>query len=476
MSEQLDNQAIDSNKKEESISEFSDIKKTEDYSSPEGPSNLALEIRCPLCPKFAKITINNIKNEIISECPDNHYMKLDFLSFVERSTDHPIKNTKCSICNSNGKTNNYCLECNKYFCDECLEKHNKNDLPYNNGGIYSNILLKNNSQENNGNTPENLNTSFPNHLSTLNLVNNNSSIQNTVQHHVININEQDNNCAIHKNEKFLAFCTKCNKSFCKNCLEELKKGLKSNLNAISCGKFGNTQHNIKKLKDIVDEKKLKKIKQNLDKEVEIINYIENKSNIIIELILEKINNLREIHLLKEQLYNLYLSNKENSSLVKTVNNLNSGFNLNPTQFNTNEKLLTNLEIINLKLNKINEKEEVKQENLNNKNIDNNNNNDIINNIEITNNNNKEEDKKVENKPSKSEIKKMKEEKKKQIQKIKEEKKKALKKKKEEMKKLKQQKKNELKEKKENNKDSNKDEENKDIPFEQNDDKNINPEQ
>ena len=475
MSEQLDNQETDKNKKEDSISEFSDIKKTENYSSPEGPSNLAPEIRCPLCPKFAKITINNIKNEIISECPDNHYMKLDFLSFVERSTDHPIKNTKCSICNSNGKTNNYCLECNKYFCDECLEKHNKNDLPYNNGGIYSSILLKNNIQENNGNTPENLNTSFPNHLSTLNLVNNNSSIQNTVQHHVININEQDNNCAIHKNEKFLAFCTKCNKSFCKNCLEELKKGLKSNLNAISCGKFGNTQHNIKKLKDIVDDKKLKKIKQNLDKEVEIINYIENQSNIIIELILEKINNLREIHLLKEQLYNLYLSNKENSSLVKTVNSLNSGFNLNPAQFNTNEKLLNNLEIINLKLNNDKKNEEVKQENLNNKNI-NKNNNEINNNIDITTKNNKEEDKKVENKPNKSEIKKMKEEKRKQIQKIKEEKKKSLKKKKEEMKNLKKQKKNELKEKKENNKDSNKDEENKDIPFEQNDDKNINPEQ
>ena len=451
MSEQTNEQMIENTKKEESQSEFSEIKKLENFSSPEGPSKQTPEIRCPLCPKFAKITINHIKNEIISECPDNHYMKLDFLSFVEKSTDHPILNTKCSICNSNGKTNNYCLECNKYFCLECLEKHNKNDLPYNNGGIYSNILLRNNTLENNGGTPENnnLNTSFPNHLSTLNLVNNNSTTQNTVEHHVINLNELDNNCAIHKNEKFIAFCSKCHKSLCKNCLEELKKGLKNNLNVISCGKFGNTQHSIKKLKDIVDDKKLKKIKQNLDKEVEIINYIENQSNIIIEQILEKINNLREIHLLKEQLYNLYLSNKENASLVTTVNNLNNGFNLQPALFNTSEKLLKNLEIINLNMNNT----EVKLENIINTNEIN---NDII---------NKEEDKKEENKLSKKEIKKMREEKRKQFQKIKEEKK-ALKKKKEEMKKLKLLKKNEMKEKKENDNDINN--ENKAISSEQND--------
>lgn len=354
MSEKKNIQENKDNKTEDTKAEFSEIKKTEDFSSPEGPSSDIPEIRCPLCPKFAQITINHIKNEIISECPDNHYMKLDFLSFIERSTDHPIVCTKCSVCNSTGKTNNYCLECNKYFCIECLEKHNKNELPYNNGGVYSNILLKNNNLETNGNskvTPsDNLNTSFPNHLTTLNLVNNNNSVMNnTVQHHIININECDNKCAIHQNEKFVCFCMKCNKSFCQKCMEEISKGLKNNLSAISCGKFGNLHHNLKKIKDIIGEKKLNKIKQGLAKEAEILNYIENQSNIIIEQILEKINNLREIHLLKEQLYNLYLLNQENSSLVKTMHYLSNGSTLQTSQFNTSEKLLSNLEIINLEL-------------------------------------------------------------------------------------------------------------------------------
>ena len=347
MSEEKNIQENQENKNEENQEEFSEIKNTEDFSSPEGPSTNIPEIRCPLCPKYAKITINHIKNEIISECPDNHYMKLDFLSFLEKSTDHPISCTKCSICNSTGKTKNYCLECNKYFCEECMEKHNKNDLPFNNGGAFSNILLRNNTIEGNGSN--NLNTSFPNHVTTLNLINNNNSIINPVEHHVIDVNEQDNQCAIHQREKFESFCLKCNKSFCQKCLEEISKGLKSNLNALSCGKFGNIHHSIKRIKDIVGEKKLNKINQSLDKEVDLLNYIENQSNIIIEQLLEKINNLREIHSLKKQLYDLYLKNQENASLVKTINELEKGFTMKAAQFNTSEKLLNNLEIINVHL-------------------------------------------------------------------------------------------------------------------------------
>ena len=447
MSEKPNNQENQEKIKEEIQTEFSDIKQTQDYSSPEGPSSDFPEIRCPLCPKFAKITINHIKNEIISECPDNHYMKLDFLSFLERSTDHPIVCTKCSICNSTGKTNKYCLECNKYFCDECMEKHNKKDLPYNNGGVYSNILLRNNTLDNNQNintSGTNLNTSFPQHLTTLNLANNNSSTINTVQHHVINANEQDNYCAIHSGEKFVAFCLKCNKSFCQKCLGELKKGAGNNINTLSCGKFGNINHTIKKMKDILGDKNLKRIKQNLDKEVEVLNYIENQSNIIIEQILEKINNLREIHSLKQQLYSLYLMNKENASLVKTISDLGNGFNLQKNQYNTSEKLLDNLEIIKLP------KEEDKKIEINNSN-----NNININIIDSL----KEEDKKKEVNMSKidkkNEIRKAKEEKKKQIQKIRENKKKELRKKKEEIKKLKALKKKEQNDKNnENNKKEN----------------------
>ena len=447
MSENENNKDNQEKIKMESQEGSSGIKQTEDLDSPKGYSLDFPEIRCPLCPKFAKITINNIKNEIISECPDNHYMKLDYLSFIEKSTDHPLVCTKCSICNNTGKTNNYCLECNKYFCIECMEKHNKNELPLNNGGMHSNILLRNNSLENNNSnesTPGNiLNTSFPQHLSTLNLAHNNSSSINPEQHHIININNQDNYCAIHSGEKFFSFCLKCNKSFCQKCLEEIKKGLTSNLNVYSCGKLGNLKHSTKKMKDIVGAEKLKKIKQHLDKEVEMINYIENQSNIIIEQLLEKINNLREIHLFKQQLYNLYLVNQENASLVKTINELGTSFKLQVGQFNTSEKLLNNLEII-----QIPEKEDIK-------------NNDNL----------KKEDKKEEVAVSKvdkkNEIKKMKEEKKKEIQKIKEEKKKEIRQRKEELKKLKAQKKKEQKDKKNGKEEIKEGEE--EIPSSQNND-------
>ena len=416
-------------KKGETGEELSFLKPGEDFSSPEGPSSDFSDIRCPLCPKFAKITINHLKNEIISECPDNHYMKLDFLSFLEKSTDHPLDSTKCSICNSAVHTDNYCLECNKYFCNECLEKHNKNELPSSNAGAHSNISLRANTSENNNSDMQNENNnnnSVPTHLKTLNSVITNNSSLNTNQHHVIDIKEKDNHCPIHNREKFSALCLKCNKSFCEKCLDEINKKLPNNLSAISCVKLGNFAHTIKKMKDLVGEEKLKKIKQNLDKESEVLNYIENQSNLIIEQILEKINNLREIHLLKEELYNLFLKNQENASLVKTMNELeSSGFKLQPEIFNTSEKLLKNLEIIDIKLPK-----------------------DKIPNII-------DEEKRreiIQNKINKkNELKKLKEEKQKKVQQMKEAKKEELKKKKEQLRRQKEQKKKQLQKLKEEKK-------------------------
>ena len=353
MSEKPSNE--ENEKKDEVKIEISDIKPGKDYSSPEGPTPECSEFRCPICPKFAKITLNVLKNEVISECPDNHYMKLDLASFLQKSTDHPINSTKCSICNSSEKTDNYCLECNKYLCVKCLEKHNTNNLPGSNGGMLSNILSRNNTLENNdtsnlssesNNTISNF---YPKHLTILNLSNNSSSI-NTIQHHVIEIREQDNHCALHNKEKFTSLCLKCNKSFCDKCIDEIKKGSSNNLSVISCLKLGNFNHNIKNMKQILEDDKLTKIKENLDNELEVINYIENQSNLIIEQLLEKVNNLKEMHLFKKELYNLYLKNKENASLVNTMKNFESATTkFQKEQFNTLEKLLQNFDIINVKL-------------------------------------------------------------------------------------------------------------------------------
>ena len=198
--------------------EFSYLKPGEDYNSPEGPSELS-EIRCPLCPKYAKITINHLKNEIISECPDNHYMKLDYASFIAKSTDHPIFTTKCSLCNSSSQSEKFCVECNKYLCHECLEKHKNNNL----GDIHSNIRNNSNQSSTPYSSKNNdiINSSVPKHLSTLNKSNNNNSNINTEQHHVIDIGEHETHCALHNREKYSSFCLKCNKSFCEKCLEEI---------------------------------------------------------------------------------------------------------------------------------------------------------------------------------------------------------------------------------------------------------------
>ena len=353
MSEKPSNE--ENEKKDEEKIEISDIQPGKDFSSPEGPTPECSEFRCPICPKFAKITLNILKNEIISECPDNHYMKLDLASYLQKSTDHPINATKCSICNSTEKTENYCLECNKYLCIKCLEKHNTNNLPGSNGGMLSNILSRNNTLENKDNSSlssdsnNTTNNFYPKHLTILNLTNNSSSI-NTIQHHVIEIREQDNHCALHNKEKFTSLCLKCNKSFCDKCLDEIKKGTSNNLSVISCLKLGNFNHSIKKMKQILEDDNLTKIKENLDEELEVINYIENQSNLIIEQLLEKINNLKEMHLFKKELYNLYLKNQENASLVNTMKNFESATSkFQKEQFNTLEKLLQNFDIINVKL-------------------------------------------------------------------------------------------------------------------------------
>ena len=59
---EINNYEENINKKEEEDNdeeeEFSDMNPGEDFSSPEGATPEFSEIRCPLCPKFAKIKIN----------------------------------------------------------------------------------------------------------------------------------------------------------------------------------------------------------------------------------------------------------------------------------------------------------------------------------------------------------------------------------------------------------------------------------
>ena len=334
-----------------------------------------IEYRCPLCPKFAKITINEVKDEIISECPDNHYMKMDSLSFKLKSNSHPIERTKCTNCKSNKKAEIFCLECNKYFCNECIIIHNQKYLTLSNE-IYSNLQLKhkisnNNNDDNNSINDLNRNNKvFHQNSTQINFPKNDFS-NNIIksQHHLLNINEQDNFCPIHSGEKFNSLCLKCNKSFCQKCLEEINQKSINNLHLLSCDKIGNLMHNIKKFNDILNKVKLENFEKKLKEEIEITDYIEENSNIIIKQILEKIEILRRKHLFKEQLYNLYLKNQDNSYLAKTIDELDKSFKLDIEQVNDNRKLLQNMEIINsknifpyIKKNEIEKKEAYKKYN------------------------------------------------------------------------------------------------------------------
>ena len=311
------------------------------------------EIRCPLCPKFAKIEVNNLKNEVISVCPDNHYMKLDILSFQKKSTDHPIEITKCSKCLPYQKAQIYCLECNKYFCKDCIIIHNQNYLCIGNN-LYSNIQLKkdlpNKDNINNNSINENieLNNSCQKNMSLFNKPKNNNSNIIKSPHHIIQIKEKDNYCALHLGEKFNSLCLQCNKSFCEKCLEEIKQNYSNNTILLSCVKIGNFNHAIKKFNDILNNEKINEIGQNLEKEDEINDYIEENSNMVIRQILEKIENLRKLHIFKEQLYNLYLKNQENAYLSMTINQLENSFNLQIEQFNSNLKILKYLGVVNSK--------------------------------------------------------------------------------------------------------------------------------
>ena len=311
------------------------------------------EIRCPLCPKFAKISVNNLKNEVISECPDNHYMKLDLLSFQKKSSDHPIENIKCSRCIYK-QAQIYCLECNKYFCKDCIIIHNGNDLSIGNE-IFSDIQLKkdlpNNYNMNNNSSNDNieLNNLFKKYISQFKSPKNNNNC-NIIKspHHLIQVKDKDNYCPLHIGEKYNSLCLKCNKSFCKKCLEEINLNSSNNEIHLFCDKIGNNNHTIKKYNDIINNEKLKEIEHNLEIEEEINNYIENNSNLVIQQILEKIENLRKLHIFKEQLYNLYLKNQENVYLAMTINQLENSSNLQIEQFNSNEKILKYLEILNSK--------------------------------------------------------------------------------------------------------------------------------
>ena len=426
---------------EESGKYFSNLELNKDSDTQECPLPNLSEIRCPLCPKFAKITIGHLKNEIISECPDKHLMKLDVLSFKQKSTDHPLSTTKCSICNSFGKTKNYCLECNKYFCNECVNKHNKDYKPFNYEGIYSNFLSQNNPLNNNiiNNSKtflnNNINNTFNHYITPMNLSNNNISSVNKIHHHVINIKDQDNFCAIHCEEKFTSICLKCNKNFCQKCLEEIKNKTINNLNYISCEKIGKFNHNIKNFNELLGEDKKINIKQKLKQEEETYNYIENSTNIIIQQILGKINNLRNIHMLKEKIYNLYLKNKENASLVRTMTDLENDFKLNFDQFDNAEKILNNLQIIN--------KEIIPNEQVESQVI-----NILSNSVVEINKLEKKRELALSKLEKKFEIKRLKKEKKKQKKIIKEAKKIEIRMKKEELQKLKEEKKKEEQEKKE----------------------------
>ena len=126
------------------------------------------EIICPECGEICKIRFDDYKI-ILYECKSNHKVKnIEFENFIESQNIGKSK-ISCNNCDKIKETIKYdefynCLECNKYLCIFCKEKHNK-------------------------------------------------------EHKIIKYEDKNYICNIH-NKRYISYCNKCNKDICLKCENE----------------------------------------------------------------------------------------------------------------------------------------------------------------------------------------------------------------------------------------------------------------
>ena len=129
--------------------------------------------RCINCFQIPLITLfeenNEPKIKYICECTlseKDKYKIISIKEFLENFNQLSLNSMMCEDCDKeNFKEMNLCLTCKKPFCDECIQKHKKN-----NPG-----------------------------------------------HEIINIDKLDNYCHIHKDETIVAWCIRCKVNLCSFC-------------------------------------------------------------------------------------------------------------------------------------------------------------------------------------------------------------------------------------------------------------------
>ena len=160
------------------------------------------KIVCPECGEIPILDIDNKNYTIQSFCPKNHQINKKLVDYIENSNkkfeDESPECIKCSTCQKTNKelkidiNDMYYCRCEKYFCEDCKEKH---------------------EEEN----EENENEEDENH----------EEKEDKIIHNLIKYSEIDFKCKCSKEfSDYICYCVNCNKNFCINCLVEHKSNQK----------------------------------------------------------------------------------------------------------------------------------------------------------------------------------------------------------------------------------------------------------
>jgi len=242
---------INGDNEEDTLSILSSLSNNiEETTNPLNEELIFNSYRCKKCKTIPEIIDIDFNNNIMKiKCP-NHQTEITLDNFIYEAIKHNYYFSVCDICNKNVQKNyesifKYCYNCKKIICNQCYLNHN-------------------------------------------------------LEHKVINQNEYNIKCVKHFNQIYTSFCFSCNENICIECkrsqihrkhikndfieigpteneisfANRFCQQLKNNLNAIE----SSGQKEIEEMKKIKNQR-LINIKQNLEKQNEIINVeAQNKMN------------------------------------------------------------------------------------------------------------------------------------------------------------------------------------------------------
>ena len=84
--------------------------------------------RCPKCPFIPLINVNDKENKIIIDCLKGHYNEMLFSEYISENFQKNINNFECSNCGQEKnikKLLKLCYECQKIYCKDCFIFHNQ---------------------------------------------------------------------------------------------------------------------------------------------------------------------------------------------------------------------------------------------------------------------------------------------------------------------------------------------------------------